>query len=387
MPHTSTAGIADLDSDYRRLGIRRDRVVAWEDGARTDGGRGTYEWWYFDAHLDDGAKLVVIFMTKDLSAPKKPLSPMIRLNLDLPDGTSRNFVREFPVASFSALTRGADVTIAGNTFRGDLSHYEIHAQLDDVRVDVTLDGEIRPWRPHTGYVLFGERRELEFSWLPAVPQGIVRGSYEVAGKRSDATGVGYHDHNWGNVGMTSIIHDWYWARGQAGPYSVIASYITAHEKYDFAPIPIFMLAKDGRIVADDAAFVRFQASDTYIDQATGKPVAGITKYYYDDGADRYVVTFTRRRDLVANTFVADMKGWRKLAARLIRFDGAYLRFVGDLTIEKQVDGVVVESYTDEAIWELMYFGHARRDERSPVKTPRDEHGGQAGSRHVTRAAA
>lgn len=65
-----------------------------------------------------------------------------------------------------------------------------------------------------------------------------------------------------------------------------------------------------------------------------------------------------------------MKGWRKLAAQLIRFDGAYLRFVGDVTIEKQIDGVVVEPFTDEAIWELMYFGHARRDDRSgPPHTP------------------
>jgi hypothetical protein len=22
----------------------------WEDGLRTDGGAGTFEWWYFDAH-------------------------------------------------------------------------------------------------------------------------------------------------------------------------------------------------------------------------------------------------------------------------------------------------------------------------------------------------
>ncbi|WP_382304445.1 lipocalin-like domain-containing protein [Herbiconiux sp. UC225_62] len=360
-PSTHTASIADLDTDYQRLGIQRDQVAAWEDGARTDGRRGTYEWWYFDAHLDDGAKVVVIFMTKDLSSPKKPLSPMIRVNLDLPDGSSHTFIRDFPAGSFTARTASTDVTIADNTFSGDLAHYEIHVQLDDVRIDLSLDGEIRPWRPHTGYMVFGEQRDLEFSWLPAVPQGAVRGTYDVGGVRHEVTGIGYHDHNWGNVGMMSVIHDWYWARGQAGPYSVIASYITAHEKYDYAPIPIFLLAKNGRIVADDAEFVRFQASDTYIDPKTKKPVAGTTRYFYDDGADRYVVTFTRRRDLVANTFVEQMKGWRKLAARLIRFDGAYLRFVGDITVEKQVRGVVVESFTDEAIWELMYFGHARDD--------------------------
>jgi hypothetical protein len=359
MSNSDLAGIANQDADFSRIGIERDKVAAWEDGARTDGRSGTYEWWYFDAHLDDGAKLVVIFMTKDLSAPKKPLSPMIRMNLDLPDGRSFSFIRDYPASSFQAAKDQADVTIAGNSFIGDLHRYRIKAQIDDIAVDVTLDADIEPWRPHTGYLLFGEEQDLEFSWLPAVPEGRVHGSYEVAGKRKEVTGVGYHDHNWGNVGMMSIINDWYWARGQAGPYSVIASYITSHKKYDYEPIPIFMLAKEGVIVADDAAFVRFEASEVYTDPKTRKPVAGITQYFYDDGSDQYVVTFRKRRDLVTNTFIEQMKGVRKLAARAIGFDGAYLRFVGDLTIERKRHGQTIETFTDEAIWELMYFGHAR----------------------------
>jgi hypothetical protein len=358
---TEQAGIARTDADYRRIGIRPDVVAEWEDGARTDGRRGTYEWWYFDAHLDDGATLVVIFMTKDLSTPGKPLSPVIRLNLDVPSGHRYNVIQDFPAASFSARTDRADVRIAGNVFSGDLAHYEIRADVGGVRVDVSLDAEIRPWRPHTGYVVFGEKRDLEFSWLPAVPQGTVRGYYEVAGVRTEISGVGYHDHNWGNVGMMSIINDWYWARGQAGPYSVIASYVTAHEKYGYEPIPIFMLARDGRVVADDASLVRFEALDTYVDEKTGKPVARTTRYHYDDGDDGYVVTFTKQRDLVANTFVEQMKGWRKVTARLIGVDGAYLRFTGDLTIERRKDGEIVETFTEEAVWELMYFGHARTE--------------------------
>ncbi|GAA1430904.1 hypothetical protein GCM10009616_16700 [Microlunatus lacustris] len=356
---THTASIADEDVDYQRIGIERGEVAVWEDGARTDGRRGTYEWWYFDAHLDGGAKLVVIFMTKDLAAPNKPLSPMIRMNLDLPDGRSYDLIREHPAEAFSAATDQADVRIAGNRFEGRLSRYDIHVEIDDVRVDVTLEAEIKPWRPHTGYLVFGAERDLEFSWLPAVPQGTVTGSYDVAGLRTEVTGVGYHDHNWGNVAMTSIIHDWYWARGQAGPYSVITSQITSHRRYGYEPIPIFMLARNGQIVADDASSVSFRATDVDTDTATGKPVAGVTEYVHDDGTDRYVVTFTKRQALVANTFIEEMRGWRKWAARLVRFDGAYLRFIGDLRIARWRGSELVEVFSDEAIWELMYFGHAR----------------------------
>jgi hypothetical protein len=43
---TPSAVIASAEEDYRRLGIDRGAVRTWEDGARTDNRRGTYEWWY-----------------------------------------------------------------------------------------------------------------------------------------------------------------------------------------------------------------------------------------------------------------------------------------------------------------------------------------------------
>jgi len=49
------AMIASSPEDYQRLGLSPTAIAPWEDGARTDGSAGTYEWWYFDAHLADGA--------------------------------------------------------------------------------------------------------------------------------------------------------------------------------------------------------------------------------------------------------------------------------------------------------------------------------------------
>ena len=49
---------------------------------------------------------------------------------------------------------------------------------------------------------------------------------------------------------------------------------------------------------------------------------------------------------------------RGLLARLIGFDGAYLRFTGDVQLDRYEGDRVVESQHAEAIWELMYFGHA-----------------------------
>jgi hypothetical protein len=288
------------------------------------------------------------------------LSPILRLNLDLPDGRSYQKVVPYPPKAWSAAGDRADVRLGTNRFAGDLHEYHIQAAAEEVSVDLTLTGQIRPWRPATGHMLFGPERDLEFAWLPSVPQGTVTGSYMVDGVTRRVTGVGYHDHNWGNVGIMKIIHDWYWARGQAGPYSVIASFIAAEKKFDYDTIAVFMLARDGQIVADDASRVRFETDGVYTDGVTGKPVASVTRYVYEHNDDKIVVSFTRERDLSRERMVDTLTWPKRLAARLARFDGAYLRFTGPMTVTVFKSGSQIEQHTKDAIWELMYFGHSRR---------------------------
>src|SRR5918993_3658046 len=164
------AALASGPADFARLGLDPSAVARWEDGARTDNRAGTYEWWYFDAHLDDGATLVVIFMNKDLATPNRPLSPILRLNLDLPDGRSYQKVVPFPATEWSAADDRAEVRLGANRLAGDLHEYHVQATAGEVSVEGTLTGQIPPWRPATGYMQFGPNRDREFAWLPSVPQ-------------------------------------------------------------------------------------------------------------------------------------------------------------------------------------------------------------------------
>ncbi|HEX4865678.1 MAG TPA: hypothetical protein VFV02_16535 [Acidimicrobiales bacterium] len=298
MPHVANrlAVMANSPEDYAGLGLSPTAIEPWEDGARTDDSAGTYEWWYFDAHLADGATLVVVFMNKNIAEPQKPLSPLLRLELDLPDGRRFEKLIHSPASLWSAARDHADVRLGGNRFSGDLHTYRIEAAAEEI-----------------------------------------------------------------SVGLPKVVHDWYWARGQAGPYSVIASYITSAKRYGFEPIPIFMLARDNVVIGDDPAKVTFEREGIYNDQTTGKPLATTTRYVYQDGEDQYVVSFTRTRDLTLSRMIDDVKGVKHLAARLARFDGAYLRFAGDIEVAHHNGTELIETHKNEAIWELMYFGHARKD--------------------------
>ncbi|MDP9221325.1 MAG: hydroxyneurosporene dehydrogenase [Actinomycetota bacterium] len=353
------ARLANAGEDYARLGTEPGAIKPWEDGLRTDGGPGTYEWWYFDAHLADGAKLVLVFSTKEFTDIDRPLTPAIRIDLTLPNGTTLRKLVELDPKTFTASTDTCDVRIGENVFAGDLHTYTIRARVEDVEIDVTLSGQVPAWRPETGVFLFGQREEHYFAWLPSVPRGRVEATYSVGGRSRITTGIGYHDHNWGNASMPKLMHHWYWARGAAGPYSVIASYITAEKAYGYSALPVFMLTRDGKLVADDGTRIAFEELGRYTDTETGKPVGNVTRYTYTDGNERYVVTFSRHADLAAAKMVDDLKGPKKIGAKLIGFDGAYLRFAGELRVERYQGEQLVESHTDDALWELMYFGKAR----------------------------
>jgi hypothetical protein len=352
--------VADRPADYERLGIDPVEVAQFEDGQRIGTERGRYEWWYFDAHLDDGATVVVVFYTKPNVSPNRPLAPRITINLTLPDG--RDFVKFLDTGPelFNASKSGCDVRIGTNRFVGDLDRYHITATIEEISVDIELTGDVRAWRPKSGHLYFGaEGQEKLFAWLPAVPHGLACVRYSIGNEEHRASGSGYHDHNWGDVPMQTLMHDWYWARASVGPYTIIASYITATAAYGYETQIVYMLAKDGKIIADDDAKVSFETDRVAIDGKTGKPVADVTRYAYRDADTRYVASFERQKTLLQAILTDRAPLIKRIIARLIGFDGAYHRFTGTVIIEKFEGGVRVERFDDRAIWELMYFGKAR----------------------------
>ncbi len=351
------AHTAGSPAEFARLGLSASGVEPWEDGARTDGGRGTYEWWYFDFSLDDGSTLVIVFLTKDLTRPQAPLSPVVTFSLDSPTGDRVERAVPARAAEYAAAKDRCDVRIGACTASGDLRNYLVHFADDGVVADLRLAATVPPWRPGTGFAFFDERRF--FAWLPSVPRGTVEGTLTIGASERRVTGVGYHDHNWGNAPLPVLVHDWYWGRARIGDYTAIASFITATDRYGGAALPVFMLARDGAIVADDASKVRFSAEEVFTEALTGKPVAGRLVYDYEDGEIRYRITFRRTADIARTRFVDLLKGMPRLFARLAGFDGAYLRFRGTATLERFEGGRLVETVSqDSAVWELMYFGRS-----------------------------
>ncbi|MBQ7318957.1 MAG: hydroxyneurosporene dehydrogenase [Clostridia bacterium] len=355
----------DDAAHYAAMRLDRHEVALWEDGSRVDGSKGCYEWWYYDSHYPDGTVLVIFFFSKmpiDVDGPIKPISTM---ELTLPDGQKYSEEVYATIEESHYAKDQCDVRIGECYCRGDLKHYDVVFKGKTMSARMTLDGTIRAWRSQTGSIFFGDREEHYFAWLPAIPEGVaVADVVYDGGKQLHLEGSGYHDHNWGNVSMLKLMHHWYWGRAKIGNYKVISSWITAEKKYGYKDHDVFMIAKDGEILGDNSNHtLKFKPEDRYIDAYTGKPVYNKVIYEYTtEVGEEYRIIYERSGDINKTRFVDVLPKPLGLLARMIGFDGGYLRFEGTATVERIENGAVIESVSDPAVWELMYFGKSCADE-------------------------
>jgi len=216
----------------------------------------------------------------------------VSLQYDAPDGTHYEELLTFPAAKFFAARERCDVKIGENVFSGDLHAYTIRLTGKQVSAELTLTGRVPAWRPGTGQIFFGEHDEHFFAWLPSVPEGSVEGELTINGQSQRITGTGYHDHNWGNVSMLRLMNHWYWGRAKIGEYTVISSFITAEKKYGYRTFPVFLLAKNGIMVAqstlDSPAFFAVVRASRRRDQEAGSRRVGIRSHQRKRAVRRYL---------------------------------------------------------------------------------------------------
>ena len=351
------------DDEYDLLGIEKGSPKPWEDGLRTNGAKGTYEWWYFDSKLNDGSSLVVVFFTKPIASLDNNYVPYATFTLTKPDG-SRIYSETYqPIDSCSYSHNKCDVKIGACSFKGDMHTYDIHWDYDGIIADIELRGNVPSWRPESGHILFDF--DNYFAWLPSVPEGDVEVTVTMGDSVESYSGTGYHDHNWGNTPMFFMMHHWYWGRAKVGDYQVITSYITANKKHSYDETPIFMLARNGEIIADcPEKYLTYSELEPYYDVVTRKHVAGKLIYDYDDGNQHYRITYTREGDIERMGMETQVTKLQYAAILLMGLRGSYHRMVGTVTLERIEGSEIVEKVTSHALWELMYFGKDRITKKS-----------------------
>lgn len=367
---SGSAFLARSPADYARLGILPGAPSAREDGMRTNGGAGSYEWWYTDIDLADGTTVVVVFFTKEGFDVTGPSHPTVTFDATYPDGTKLSRSVQLPRGTLiTSATDRCDVSLGDSFLRATDAGYELRFVDKDLQFDAVMKSTLPMWRPATGHWYFGEQAKDSFAWFVAQPASTVEGSFSVGGAAKDVSGTGYHDHNWGNIPMNTVLNHWYWGRARIGDYTVIACDLVAEKAYGSTRLPVLMIARDGKIITDDQQRTVVTRSDTHQHPVTGKFMDDTLTYDQPmDNGDRFVITFHRKEDILATSLLIQLPPAERFFARLVGMNPTYVRIRGDVTLVVTSDGTQT-IYKNQGLWEQMFFGSNREATINDTRGP------------------
>ena len=144
-------------------------VKGWEDGVRTSGEKGEFEWWYFDAKMNDGSFFVCYFWKIHFGIDRY----FIGMNYTPKEGKDIFHLKYFNKKDVSFSSDSCKVIMGDNYFIGNLNSYNINLSSNDFEgfgININLDSELEPFRPQDGIIKAGDDY---FAWLAAVPAGKV----------------------------------------------------------------------------------------------------------------------------------------------------------------------------------------------------------------------
>jgi hypothetical protein len=101
-----------------------------------------------------------------------------------------------------------------------------------------------------------------------------------------------------DVPMETLMHSWYWGARQRRALYDHRFLRHRCSGLGYKTQIVYMLARDGTVIADDDAKVCFDTDRVAMDGKTGKPVPDVTRYTYRDAGPRYVVSFKRERNIL-----------------------------------------------------------------------------------------
>ncbi len=229
-----------------------------------------YEWWYLDASFDNGYSMSAAWQIVDPSfSGDKEMTRFIEFAIYDPLGKKTSVDVSFAAKDTTASKTSCDVTMGTNHLKGSIPRYDMEFLDKDLGCRLTFESVAEAFRaPPDGVSYFTKQPDRWIGWVIAQPRARVTGTLILNGKEIPVTGVGYHDHNWGNVSLTNMYSYWYWGRIFLPDYTFIYSVGQMTDALGKKPIAV-MLSYKGEKLVDVTTDITAEGSEFVPDKFTG----------------------------------------------------------------------------------------------------------------------
>lgn len=348
----------DTEADYKKFGINPDKVEVWEDGLRgvKKPTVSEWEWWYFDAIMEDGTSVVIQFLNPAVILPSHPSA--VNFQITTSDGKYHRSILESSEEDVHFGEGKCDVHFGPNSFVGDLKDYTIHVEEDDkFGADLHFTNLGTPFRPGTAYFGFGDHYEDFYTWLCVVPKCRVEGKLLIDGKTIEVSGYGYHDHQWGTKSHMEFFNNWTWARQSLGDYSVTMFHMVSRKEYGYKRFPImFVENKQGDIIFSSYNNIEYEMQGTKRDEASDKLYPTVQKQIFHDGNLTLEYTLTPKKTLETSLAFPNPTPEQAATFELKEQKPSYMRYLGEGHVKLQEGNTILLDDSSKLIYECMFQG-------------------------------
>jgi hypothetical protein len=333
--------IADADQPHQGY-------VEADDGPHPSDAPDYFEWWYYDVTFEDGTSATLALYAREMFSRSGQAAVLINI-LD-PSGDAHLSYVTRPRGEAVFGPRPGEVKVgAASTVRTDDGGLRIRAsgvgnKGEALAADLTFRGTMPGFKPGDGSIRLDGRVAL--GWAVPMPRATVEGVLRVGDRERVVRGLGYHDHNWGEINLAETMGYWYWGRVTSPEVTVVYASIHFRERFQIPPIQF-------AVVGDDHHFLK----------RLELPVVPLQEEFLE-AANRIV---PRGVEMTSNDLHVRLSGTKILSADdltmyvpwivrplvRLRTHPAYVRRLCDYEIDSTLEGLP-HSVKGQAIAEFMY---------------------------------
>ncbi|PKP60856.1 hypothetical protein CVT91_04325 [Candidatus Atribacteria bacterium HGW-Atribacteria-1] len=315
-----------------------------EDAIHLEDDENYFEWWYFDAHLENGYSVVGVLHARHMGSGQ----PETLLEIHTPTGENLSADKLYSESDLRASAQECDVWLGGNHVHGHYPKYHLFISEGELEADLTFYSQMQGWKPGEGKFFYGD--DGYFAWVVPVPRAQVEGTIKIGDKVIPVSGTGYHDHNWGTVDLSKVISYWYWGRLYANDFTLIYADVAAKKHYRNTHVRPLMLACSDQILLSTGEVVVREGEETFSQEANRAYPA-----HLDISVPGKVsVTLEVKEVTEATDFLEDRNPILKWVVNTFLARPAYFRFLSDFTMHVEHEGQTYD-LEGETLHEMIAF--------------------------------